>query len=785
MKESIKEIEEKEEEQINQINKEKTYGLSEDQKIELDKIINENKNFDWMRLNIYKKEDLDGFLEACKNYIFQNEERKNKIMKGNLNFILKISEAIRQFKPEPEPETSFILFKEVFNLYQSGLEQDYIIKYTNLIIEFIRKYNKDKIVLSNFDTLFEVLIYLKVNQIQVKQINQDKMKKTCDKLDELLKSGLQSDEMKIDNKYIDTFFKIINIKLTSQQYVILNLLADYLDTICEIEETKDNLKIFHGILKPIFQLQMDKNADVAKRALECYKKVNKIKNNFFLYYHEDKKLMDEIFLIGIEESYQRNNKINYKAWKLLDVFFKKWKEPEIAKSPQNIHRDLDFKSTRPLSETKSPVKKRGSIHKSIEGNKNKMANLNIITNENIKMKYIPFYLFPKVISLILKSFEYSKDIIEKYNFDKSMIEIIRAWGKTDIFNKDVVNEILKAMKNKKINKKENLKPLLEFTFDIYINNKYEEFTEFCNNYIELIPLEDTNDFILFQELLLQKGFINTNKNSNEFILEILINKIINTNEIINKEKIYKSIGFSIDNYLKDNNRGINDNMLYFFEIIAKVLDKISNAIIENNNVEKEQKNDNDKSKINLNNIINFEEKMVCVLTDLLLEKNTLNFRNSFLDKKEKERDELFSKLYSIWTISPISVLLLCIVTEKFELAYNIILNLKNIKFTDDFYKKLGKLVESFDEENYEYFWQKLLAPSENIFFIKTLFGILMILPQGVAFDYLSDKLSNVQTLLRIEDEIDEEDMIKRINLNKKEIEDKINIFLQKQEKIKS
>ena len=93
-------------------------------------------------------------------------------------------------------------------------------------------------------------------------------------------------------------------------------------------------------------------------------------------------------------------------------------------------------------------------------------------------------------------------------------------------------------------------------------------------------------------------------------------------------------------------------------------------------------------------------------------------------------------------------------------------------------------MESFDKENYEYFWQKLLAPYENIFFIKTLFGILMILPQGVAFDYLSDKLSNVQTLLKVEDEFDEEKMIKKINLNKNEIQNKIDIFLKKQENIK-
>ena len=55
----------------------------------------------------------------------------------------------------------------------------------------------------------------------------------------------------------------------------------------------------------------------------------------------------------------------------------------------------------------------------------------------------------------------------------------------------------------------------------------------------------------------------------------------------------------------------------------------------------------------------------------------------------------------------------------------------------------------------------------------------MILPQGVAFDYLSDKLSNVHTLLKIEE--DDKDLDTKINNNKKDIEEKIDFFLKKQE----
>ena len=174
--------------------------------------------------------------------------------------------------------------------------------------------------------------------------------------------------------------------------------------------------------------------------------------------------------------------------------------------------------------------------------------------------------------------------------------------------------------------------------------------------------------------------------------------------------------------------------------------------------------------------------MVYELTELLLEDDNLsNFRESF--KKEEPNEKLFYRLYSIWAINPISVLILCIATERFELAFNIILNLKNIEFNDDIFNKLAKLVESFEKNDYKFFCDKLLSPSKNIFFIKTLFGILMILPQGVAFDFLNEKLSNVQTLLLVEDDI--EDIMKKINENKKEIDEKIELFLELQKIKKS
>ena len=41
----------------------------------------------------------------------------------------------------------------------------------------------------------------------------------------------------------------------------------------------------------------------------------------------------------------------------------------------------------------------------------------------------------------------------------------------------------------------------------------------------------------------------------------------------------------------------------------------------------------------------------------------------------------------------------------------------------------------------------LLDPSKNIYLVKTLYGILMILPQGKAFTALNKRLKNIELLM--------------------------------------
>ena len=175
----------------------------------------------------------------------------------------------------------------------------------------------------------------------------------------------------------------------------------------------------------------------------------------------------------------------------------------------------------------------------------------------------------------------------------------------------------------------------------------------------------------------------------------------------------------------------------------------------------------------------FVSKLIDYLNQFLM-RNPLgvNFRKSLINNEGKEKyNELFVKMYNIWSINSISLLIFCVITEHFELAYNIILNLVKVQLDNDYYIHLGTLVQLLESELYDYIRIRLLEPSNNIYLVRTLYGILMLLPQGQAFNVLSNRMSNVQTLFEIENGFNN---IKVEEDNNEEIGKFIEIFLNNQ-----
>ena len=101
------------------------------------------------------QETIKNILEKFKTDLFDlNPEFKNNILRGDITPIISISEVILKY--DPDPKLIFILFKPIFNLYKA-LEPKQIINFTKTITNFLN--SKTKLILSNFNDLFEVLIY--------------------------------------------------------------------------------------------------------------------------------------------------------------------------------------------------------------------------------------------------------------------------------------------------------------------------------------------------------------------------------------------------------------------------------------------------------------------------------------------------------------------------------------------------------------------------------------------------------------------------------------------------
>ena len=370
---------------------------------------------------------------------------------------------------------------------------------------------------------------------------------------------------------------------------------------------------------------------------------------------------------------------------------------------------------------------------------------NNFTSEEDILEYIPFSLFNKILILITEA--YSHDIenqepVNKLNetikriIDKSPKEI-KNYGFNPI---DITNIILIGMKSP-VNK--NKKGFFEWCSILY--NKYEkdifkDFKVFIKEYIQAIPQNNPNIFMdmvkFISNIKIEGDIIN-------IIVQNLIEKLMKEHELMSNESY---IILLIEHLTK------NYSLPLIFESFADALKDIKN--------------------------FSFASKMIHYLNlYLIVYPMATNFKKSLINNGTQKNNELFLKMYNIWSINSISLLNFCIITEHFELAYNIILNLVKVQLENDYYIHLGELVQLLESELYDYIRIRLLEPSNNIYLIRTLYGILMLLPQGQAFNVLSNRMKNVPTLLVLENGFDN---IKQENSNKEEIKKFIDIFLNKQ-----
>merc|ERR1711964_444840 len=103
-------------------------------------------------------------------------------------------------------------------------------------------------------------------------------------------------------------------------------------------------------------------------------------------------------------------------------------------------------------------------------------------------------------------------------------------------------------------------------------------------------------------------------------------------------------------------------------------------------------------------------------------------------------------LYRCWCFNSVAAVSLCLLAKAYEQAYALIRAFGEREITVSMMVQIDKLVQLLESPVFTYIRIALLEPAENPYLVKTLFGILMLLPQSSAFEDLHKRLKSVNTL---------------------------------------
>ncbi|XP_054714365.1 protein VAC14 homolog [Uloborus diversus] len=146
----------------------------------------------------------------------------------------------------------------------------------------------------------------------------------------------------------------------------------------------------------------------------------------------------------------------------------------------------------------------------------------------------------------------------------------------------------------------------------------------------------------------------------------------------------------------------------------------------------------------------FSCQMVHTLNSILLTSTELfELRNQLKELKTESSWSLFVCLYRSWCHSPVATVSLCLLSQNYKHACDLLHLFSDIEVTVEFLTEIDKLVQLIESPIFTYLRLQLLDSQENPFLVKSLYGLLMLLPQSEAFHTLRHRLScvpNVQLM---------------------------------------
>ena len=359
---------------------------------------------------------------------------------------------------------------------------------------------------------------------------------------------------------------------------------------------------------------------------------------------------------------------------------------------------------------------------------------------------IPHKLFSNILNVIINNFiNINKTYILKYVIHCNKIfKFIIANYPSNLLEKYLIDieKVLLSNLSKNIND-QSIILILEWTNQLYnqFESKLFENEEiFIEKLINIIPDSNKNILIKIMNTLClicdkQPSFIN-------YVINLLLKKFSKSQNLINVygNIVLKSLSKSVD-------------ILTIFRIFSDNLLKSKDVYFI----------------IKITNILNMF---------LLSEKECQNIRNELSrkrtiskdDKNEnKKEDNLFEKLFYLWAFNPFMTVLLTMYCNFFELSYYLAFELSKMKLNENDYIELCRIIQIFESSIFNNVRLKLIRPKKNIFLVKTLYALLMLLPQSNSFDALNSRIRSVKFITKIDDDDEDDDLYE----NKKDIDEEL------------
>ncbi|XP_028392821.1 protein VAC14 homolog [Dendronephthya gigantea] len=144
------------------------------------------------------------------------------------------------------------------------------------------------------------------------------------------------------------------------------------------------------------------------------------------------------------------------------------------------------------------------------------------------------------------------------------------------------------------------------------------------------------------------------------------------------------------------------------------------------------------------NDLKFAALMVKTLNIILLTSSELfELRHKLKELKTKESCELFSALYKSWCHNAVATFSLCLLTQTYQHGCDLLMMFGDLEVHVDFLVQIDKLVQLIESPIFTYLRLQLLDTQNNFYLLKSLYGLLMLLPQSDAFTTLRHRLDCV------------------------------------------